>query len=89
MGSAARLGLSATTNEHPVPVKVPRATSGDPIEPEWRESLTLTVGPQKADLVGTTEKVIQAAVDSRVPITSATRSTCKTRFGFSVAGSTR
>jgi hypothetical protein len=64
MGSAARLGLSATTNEHPVPVKVPRATSGDPIEPEWRESLTLTVGPQKADLVGTTEKVIQAAVDS-------------------------
>jgi hypothetical protein len=64
IGSAARLGSAATTNEHPVPVKIPRATSGDPVEPDWRESLTITVGPQKADLAGTTEKVVQAAVDS-------------------------
>src|SRR5260370_38783080 len=56
--------MGATTNEHPVPVKIPRATSGDPVEPEWRESLTITVGPQKADLTGTSEKVVQAAVDS-------------------------
>jgi parallel beta helix pectate lyase-like protein len=64
LGSAARLGSAATVNEHPVPVKTPRATSGDPVEPDWRESLTITVGPQKADLAGTTEKVVQAAVDS-------------------------
>src|ERR1700704_5137431 len=64
MGSATRLGAGTTANEHPVPVKVPRATSGDPVEPDWRESLTITVGPQKADLAGTTEKVVQAAVDS-------------------------
>jgi len=63
-GSATRLGAGTTANEHPVPVKVPRATSGDPVEPDWRESLTITVGPQKADLAGTTEKVVQAAVDS-------------------------
>jgi hypothetical protein len=47
-----------------VPVKSPRATSGDPVEPEWKERLTITVGPQKADLIGSTEKVVQAAVDS-------------------------
>ena len=33
------------------------------MEPNWSERLTLTVGPEKADLVGTNEKVIQAAVD--------------------------
>ncbi len=57
-------GGAAMAGDHPVPVKVPRATSGDPIEPEWKERLTITVGPAKADLVGTTEKVVQAAVDS-------------------------
>ena len=31
-------------------------------EPNW-DALNVTVGPQKADLVGTNEKVIQAAVD--------------------------
>ncbi len=41
----------------------PRATSGDPIEPKWESALTVTVGPEKADLVGTDHKVIQAAVD--------------------------
>lgn len=45
-------------------VTVPRATSGDTVhEPNWDERLTVTVGPKKADLVGTNEKVIQAAVD--------------------------
>src|SRR4051794_25710810 len=41
----------------------PRATSGDRSEPEWQERLTVTVGPKKAGLVGTTDRAIQAAVD--------------------------
>jgi len=41
----------------------PRATSGDPIEPKWESALTVTVGPDKADMVGSDHKVIQAAVD--------------------------
>jgi len=66
VGSVAPLAADALRNDHPVPVKNPRATSGDPVEPDWKERLTLTVGPDQADLVGTTEKVIQAAVDSIV-----------------------
>jgi nitrous oxidase accessory protein NosD len=64
MGSAALRGAAASASEDAVPVKIPRATSGDPIEPNWAERLTLSVGLQKADLVGSSEKVIQAAVDS-------------------------
>lgn len=46
-------------------VQNPRATAGDErFEPDWDERLTLTVGPEKGDLVGKSEKVIQAAVDS-------------------------
>ncbi len=45
------------------PAAAPRATSGDRADPDWKERLTVSVGPKKADLVGTTEKVIQAAVD--------------------------
>jgi hypothetical protein len=41
----------------------PRAISGDTVEPDWRQRLSITVGPKKADLVGTTDRVIQAAVD--------------------------
>ncbi len=41
----------------------PRAISGDSVEPDWQQRLTITVGPQKADLDGTTDRVIQAAVD--------------------------
>jgi hypothetical protein len=42
----------------------PRATSGDAAsEPDWNERLTITVGPKDADLVGATDKVLQAAVD--------------------------
>ena len=40
-----------------------RAIAGDPVEPKWESRLTVTVGPQKADLMGGDEKVIQAAVD--------------------------
>src|SRR5438876_5255958 len=41
----------------------PRAIFGDSAEPDWKQRLTLTVGPKKADLVGATDRVIQAAVD--------------------------
>jgi len=65
-GGAALRNASAAVGEQAVPVTIPRATSGDPLEPKWAERLTLTVGPQKADLVGSNEKVVQAAVDSIV-----------------------
>lgn len=46
------------------PVTHPRATSGDTaVEPDWDERLTVTVGPKDAQIVGTTEKALQAAVD--------------------------
>ncbi|MDR3406070.1 MAG: right-handed parallel beta-helix repeat-containing protein [Chthoniobacter sp.] len=42
----------------------PRATLGDSVvEPEWAQRLIITVGPANADLIGTSEKPIQAAVD--------------------------
>jgi hypothetical protein len=62
-GAALVPGLAETPNPA-LPVRNPRSTSGDPVEPEWTERLTLTVGPNKADLVGSNEKVVQAAVDS-------------------------
>jgi len=41
----------------------PRAIFGDSVEPDWEQRVTITVGPKQADLVGTTDRVIQAAVD--------------------------
>src|SRR5438093_370501 len=41
----------------------PRAIFGDAVEPDWKQRVTITVGPRKADLVGTTGRVLQAAVD--------------------------
>lgn len=41
----------------------PQAISGDSVESDWEQRLTLTVGPEKADIVGATDRVIQAAVD--------------------------
>lgn len=57
--------LAATARaDEPPAVSHPRATSGDDrVEPKWSESLTVTVGPIDADLVGSTQRVIQAAVD--------------------------
>lgn len=60
-GLLARGGVWAA--ERP-PVRDPRATSGDSVEPNWPERLTITVGPGKADIVGTSARAIQAAVDS-------------------------
>lgn len=48
----------------PPEVANPRATDGDErFEPNWDERLTITVGQKKADLVGTDDRVLQAAVD--------------------------
>jgi hypothetical protein len=33
------------------------------VEPDWEQRLTVTVGPREADLIGKSEKVLQAAVD--------------------------
>jgi len=41
----------------------PRAIFGDAVEPDWDQRLTITVGPKQADLVGSTDRVLQAAVD--------------------------
>jgi len=54
---------SVLWGEPPPPVTNSRATSGDSVEPDWQERLTLTVGPAKADLVGADHRVLQAAVD--------------------------
>ena len=63
--TAAHWSLAAGMADDRPPVTEPRATSGDSaIEPNWDERLTVTVGPQAgADLVGTSHKVLQAAVD--------------------------
>lgn len=55
--------LATAAAEEPGEAPPPRATSGDTHEPDWNERLTITVGPDKADLVGTSDKVLQAAVD--------------------------
>jgi len=61
--AAAGLRQPARAEPRP-PVAHPRATDGDErFEPNWDERLTITVGRQKADLVGSDDKVLQAAVD--------------------------
>lgn len=57
------LSIAACAADRPA-VSNPRATSSDTaIEPDWSQRLTITVGPEKADLVGVTDRPIQAAVD--------------------------
>ena len=57
------LGTARAADKRP-PVTNPRATDGDDRhEPNWEERLTVTVGQKQADLVGTNDKVIQAALD--------------------------
>jgi hypothetical protein len=63
-GLVAAAGLAGRAlAEEPGAPPAPRATSGDAVEPAWDERLTVTVGPDKADLVGASDKVLQAAVD--------------------------
>jgi parallel beta-helix repeat protein len=75
----------------------PRATSGDRLEPQWESRLTITVGPAKADLVGSDHRVIQAAVDylaargggtvKILPGTYRLRNAVYLRSGVTLAGS--
>ena len=61
--AAIATGVSVRADELPQ-VTNPRATDGDEShEPNWDERLTITVGPDKADLAGRNDKVIQAAID--------------------------
>jgi len=59
---AAAAAEPARGDERP-PTAIPRATSGDAVEPKWEQRLTVTVGQREADLVGKDDKAIQAAVD--------------------------
>lgn len=68
LASAAAFSITGSSfsafGEQRPPVTKPRATSGDDaVEPDWKEKLTITVGPKKADLVGESDRVLQAAVD--------------------------
>ena len=61
-GSLAAIRASSA-DELPA-VDQPRATDGDDrYEPNWDERLTITVGPDRGDLIGRDDKVIQAAID--------------------------
>jgi nitrous oxidase accessory protein NosD len=53
---------SARTDDLPQNTN-PSAIFGDSAEPDWEHQVTITVGPKKADLVGDTDRVLQAAVD--------------------------
>jgi Right handed beta helix region len=66
IGAAAILAGSAfarpgKASEQAAPAGAMGSATGD-ARPKW-DAISVTVGPQKADLVGTSEKVIQAAVD--------------------------
>lgn len=65
VGSSMAVGLTRRNLADDLPtVTQPRATDGDDrFEPNWKERLTVTVGRQKADLIGSDDKVLQAAVD--------------------------
>ncbi len=63
IGACLTLGAIILAGQRP-PVTQPRATSGDSaVEPDWKEKLTITVGHKDADIVGTTDRAIQAGVD--------------------------
>jgi hypothetical protein len=60
---AGGLGAGCIAGEGPA-VLNPRATDGDDrFEPRWDERLTVTVGQTTGDLIGKSDRVLQAAVD--------------------------
>jgi hypothetical protein len=60
---AGALDRTLLAEERPAVVN-PRATSGDAVaEPNWDERLTVTVGLKDAQIVGTGDRALQAAVD--------------------------
>ena len=62
-GASAATLMYAADELQPPKVSRPRATSGDPVEPDWEQRVRITVGPQKADITGQDHRVVQAAVD--------------------------
>ncbi len=94
-----RLASAAGRSRSGLPrVISPRSTSGDRVhEPAWDERMTITVGPKRADLVGSTDRVLQAAVDyiSRfgggtvkvLPGTYTLRNSVHLRSGIRILGS--
>jgi len=65
LGLSLFAAISMRADDGRPPVTSPRATSGDTaVEPKWDERVTITVGNKEGDLIGSTEKVLQAAVDS-------------------------
>lgn len=60
---AAAMHKMSLSDDRPA-VTNPRATDGDEAyQPKWDEQLTLTVGQKQGDLVGNSDRVLQAAVD--------------------------
>lgn len=60
---AGGMAACALADDRPVVVN-PRATDGDDLhEPDWEKRLTITVGEKSGDLIGNSEKALQAAVD--------------------------
>ena len=67
-GSAAAMTAASASGsvraDDPPPVTNPRATDGDErFEPNWDERLTISVGEKSGDMIGQTDKIIQAALD--------------------------
>ncbi len=67
-GSAAAMTAASASGsvraDDPPPVTNPRATDGDErFEPKWDERLTINVGEKSGDMIGQTDKIIQAALD--------------------------
>lgn len=64
-GAAFGVAGTAFSGQTGIPqITSPRATSGDRVvEPDWDEMLTITVGREHADIIGDSDKAIQAAVD--------------------------
>src|SRR6185295_4516982 len=63
LGLASAIPLLGDEEPRALEVTDPRATSRDPVEPKWESGNIVTVGPNKADVVGSDQKAIQAAVD--------------------------
>lgn len=63
-GIAGTILCRSLLGDEPPMVRDARSTSGDSrVEPDWKERLTIRVGHKNADLNGTTDRVLQAAVD--------------------------
>ena len=64
-GALAALSGRSAVSAQPPEVRNPRATDGDErAQPVWDEMLTLTVGVDSGDMMGSSDRVLQAAVDS-------------------------